>query len=296
VGFAVPCTCNQLGIEATYFFLTDDNRSASFGPSSGIQSIGRPFVNVGTNPPANGQDAEIVAAPANGVNGRVAINTSNQFWGAELNLRYPITCGCNWKLDILGGFRYLNLAESLGISENLTVTQTTPRDPTNFAVFDSFSTRNIYYGGQVGLDAECRWRRLFLGATGRVALGDMHETVNIDGGTVITGGAGAGTFRGGLLALNGTNIGNYTRDTFAVVPELSLRLGFYFTERLRAYVGYNVIYMSSVVRPGDQVDLHVNPSYQPNGGPPFGAALPAFQFRATDFWAQGLTAGLEWKF
>jgi len=313
LGFALPCTCNQLGFETTYFFIANSSNNAVFGPSAGVASIGRPFTNGGPPPmtvpptPPNFQDAEIVAAPAAGINGSVGINTTNQFWGIEENLRYPITCGCNWKLDFLAGFRYLNLAEGLQIGENLTVTQATPpaifgnapaqfaADP-NFIVVDSFHTSNNFYGGQIGLDAECRWRRWFLGATGKLALGDMHETVSINGSTVISGGPGAGSFPGGLLALQGTNIGQYSRNTFAVVPELGVRLGFYVTERLRAFVGYDVVYASSVVRPGDQIDRNVNPTYQPNNGPPQGAALPAFQFRTTDFWAQGLTAGLEWKY
>jgi Putative beta barrel porin-7 (BBP7) len=304
LGFALPCTCNQLGFETTYFFLANSTKSASFGPSGGTASIGRPFLNVGPFAPATGEDAEIVAAPLAGVNGTVGIRTTDQFWGIEENARYPIVCGCNWKLDLLAGFRYLNLQESLQIGENLTVTQTTPSgigtqlatDPTNFAVADSFSTRNNFYGGQLGLDGEWRHGRWFLGATGKVAVGDMQQSVSINGATVITGGPGAGTFPGGLLALKGTNIGTYNRDVFAVVPEVGVKLGFYFTERLRGFVGYDVIYASNVVRPGDQIDRNVNPTYQPNNGPPQGAPLPGFQFRTSDFWAQGLTAGIEWRY
>jgi hypothetical protein len=299
LGFALPCTCNALGFETTAFYLANSTNSAVFGPSS-TTSIGRPFTNVGQAPPNNGQDFEFVNLPGQ-INGSVGVRTTNQFWGIEENLRYPITCGCNWKLDFLAGVRYLNLTERLQVAENVNTTTAPAADP-NFLVNDSFGTRNNFYGGQVGLDGEYRWCRWYVGATGKLAAGDMHESVNINGSTTISGiagGVGDGTFPGGLLALKGTNIGQYSRDSFALVPELDLRVGFYITERLRAYVGYDVVYASNVVRPGAQVDLNVNPTYLPpsnSASPPVGAPLPGFQFRTSDFWAQGLTAGLEWKY
>jgi hypothetical protein len=308
LGFALPCTCNNLGFETTVFGIQNRTNTAVFGPSNSAESIGRPFTNVGPTAMGNGMDAEIVALPGSGINGSVAIRTTNQFWGAEENLRYPIVCGCNGKLDFLGGIRYLQLREDLGISENVTqsfagltnqgANSFAATDSTNFLVADTFNTRNNFYGAQIGLDGEWNWGRWFVGATGKLAIGDMHETVSINGMTIVnnSSGVGNGTFSGGLLALNGTNIGQFHRDVFAVVPELYVKVGFCITERLRAYVGYDVVYLSNVVRPGAQIDTNVNPTYVPGGGPAVGAALPGFQFRTSDFWAQGFTAGLEWKY
>jgi len=81
-------------------------------------------------------------------------------------------------------------------------------------VQDSFLTRNEFYGGQFGLDGEWRLGRWFLGGTAKLAMGSMHQIVVIDG---FTSSSAAGTQRGGLLALP-TNIGHYSRDTFALVP------------------------------------------------------------------------------
>ena len=119
----------------------------------------------------------------------------------------------------------------------------------------------------------------------------MHQIVLIDG---VTSSTASGTQRGGLLALP-TNIGRYSRDSFAIVPELGLKVGYNFTDRLRGFVGYDVLYASNVVRPGDQVDTFVNSSFLPPG-PGVGAPLPRFQFRQTDFWAQGVSFGLEWRY
>ncbi len=84
---------------------------------------------------------------------------------------------------------------------------------------------------------------------------------------------------------------------FAVVPELGLNLGYQFTPVIRGFVGYNFIYWSDVVRPGQQIDLNVNRTFQPGSAiPRTGATVPGFPFTGTDFWAQGLTVGLEFRF
>jgi len=56
-----------------------------------------------------------------------------------------------------------------------------------------------------------------------------------------------------------------------------------------------MIYWSSVVRPGDQVDPVVNFS-QLFGGPLVGPAQPLPQFNRTDFFAHGLSFGLEFRY
>ncbi|HEV3261967.1 MAG TPA: BBP7 family outer membrane beta-barrel protein, partial [Gemmataceae bacterium] len=81
-----------------------------------------------------------------------------------------------------------------------------------------------------------------------------------------------------------TNIGTYSRDRFAVVPEATVRVGYELTEYLRASLGYTFLYCSEVVRPGDQIDRLLGPGH------------PAFFFSGTDFWAQGIDAQLEFRF
>jgi hypothetical protein len=50
-----------------------------------------------------------------------------------------------------------------------------------------------------------------------------------------------------------------------------------------------------VARPGDQIDVALNP-LQLTPGPFIGPERPAFEFRDSDFWAQGLNFGLEYTF
>ena len=103
---------------------------------------------------------------------------------------------------------------------------------------------------------------------------------------------------GGAFALR-TNSGRQSANAFAVIPELNLKLRRQFTERLSGFIGYSVLYASSVVRPGDQIDRTVNIGHAPSsiGFNAFQNPLrPAPVFERTDFWAHGLNFGLELRF
>jgi hypothetical protein len=68
---------------------------------------------------------------------------------------------------------------------------------------------------------------------------------------------------------------------------------------LRIYAGYTFLYWSDVARPGDQIDRGINTSQLPIVGASAGSAgsnRPTFSFKETDFWAQGVNAGLEFPF
>ena len=57
----------------------------------------------------------------------------------------------------------------------------------------------------------------------------------------------------------------------------------------------DLIRISSVVRPGDQIDTSLDENKIPPGttlAPP-GTPRPLVPFKESDFWAQGLTFGLE---
>src|SRR5205814_2326867 len=125
-------------------------------------------------------------------------------------------------------------------------------------------THNRFYGGQVGANAEVRRGRLSLEGRAKVALGVTNQTIDVNGFQTITTPAGVTSqFTGGLPALP-TNIGHFTQNRFSVVPDVGVRVGYYLSDNVRVYVGYDLLYWSSVVRPGDQIDLVINASQIPN--------------------------------
>lgn len=302
-----------VGLMGSYFFLNNTssdsfNVSSSGAPGSAV--LARPFVNA-----INGaQDSQQVAFP--GVtSGNMQIASSSFFQGAQLNGLCNLCC-CNnvccptdpcdtsccyltgYRVDLIGGFLWMNLNENLGIGENITVLPTAPPPfvpGSTIMVADNFQTRNNFYGGQIGARAEW-WRGAwFTNVQGIVALGDTHQEVTIGGSSAFAGPGGAPvTQRGGLLALP-TNIGTYSRDQFSVIPQVGLNVGRQLTNHVRVFVGYTFMYWSSVVRPGDQIDPVVNPTQLPTPSGPgtlVGPARPAFAFHETSVWIQGVNVGM----
>ena len=216
---------------------------------------------------------------------------------------------CCGRLDLIGGFRFLELRESLNVSENLLVNSTGTAVPgTTATIDDGFGTLNRFYGGQVGLRDEWHWGRWQLDVTGKIALGVNHETVDISGVTAgtapVLNTAGtptsATTFSapGGLLAQS-TNLGHHSNNAFAAVPELGLNFGYQINDHWRAFVGYNVLYASHVERPSDQINTAVNPSLIPVVGgstTPSGPAQPSLTGAHSDWWAQGANVGVEFRY
>src|SRR4029078_10312504 len=104
---------------------------------------------------------------------------------------------------------------------------------------------------------------------------------------------------GGLLALP-SNSGQFSRDRVAVLPELGFNVGMRISSHLRATLGYTFLYLSNVVRGGDQIDRTINPTQRPGllgtPGTLAGPARPLFAFQDNHFLAQGVNAGLEFRY
>jgi hypothetical protein len=268
------------------FFLGEhaDNFVAN---SIGNPILTRPFIDA-TN---NVQTVELVAAP-HVLAGTVTVSNQSQFWGAEVNLRRNLCCCGNFHFDYLVGFRTLGLNETLNITEGLIVLGP---GGGSFTVNDRFSAQNRFYGSQVGGIAEWHWGDWSLNVTGKFAMGTTQQLVDIQGSTLTTDATGTThSALGGLLAQS-TNIGRHPHDQFTVIPELGVNLGYQVTDHIRAFVGYNFLYWSSVVRPGSQIDPFVNRNLIP---PPLpgGPARPAFNLNSSDFWAQGINVGLLFQY
>jgi hypothetical protein len=297
--------CQDCGIEGSFFFLGTKSENRTFGPMD-APVIARPFVDVNpgvTNPLAAGivpfgsPNSELVVFPGV-LTGTINVHTSTDLYGFDANAIKNILCCCNYRLDLLAGYRYLNLQDQVDIDEHLTVLSTdNPAIPagTTFVVQDRFKSTNEFNGGQIGLAGEYRSGRWYFGGRNLVALGNTHSEVTISGDTVVTTPGGVPAVNAGGLLTQPTNIGTFTADKFAVVYEAQTILGYQVTDGLRAFVSYSYLYWSNVARAGDQIDLVVNSSQIPPGTLN-GAARPSFVRNDTNFWAQGISFGLELRY
>ena len=268
------------------FFASSDN--------SGSPLLSFPFAN--QTPGAVGDSLMPITSPGQFA-GNVSVTSTLQLWGAEANgafLLVPRQAG--FEFTALAGFRYLDLHERLNISTLSSALNTNP----NTVLFqsDQFNTGNQFYGGQLGGRINWQGDRFGFDLTGKVALGVTHQVVDIQGFSAQTGPGGVnGVFPGGFFT-QPSNIGRHTANRFTVVPSIETKFYLFITSQLRAFVGYDFMYWNQVVRPGSQIDRNINLSQSIvfGNGVPTSPANPAPLLNRTDFWAQGLTLGLEFRF
>jgi hypothetical protein len=296
-------------------FLMENKADTYFARSdaTGQPVLARPFIDVRTGLPS----ALFVSFPTF-TSGQVNVYSSSRAWGAEggpiVNLfrTCPDDCGpdggCIWDVNFLAAFRYFQLREDLRIESQSTILPgaTAPFDGKLYGpgsvigVIDDFQATNRFYGGQVGLQTAVAGDRWSLGVTGKVAIGVMNQQLTVQGFSTINS-PNPPTFSravGGLYA-NARNVGRYNNDEFAVIPEVGVNLSRHWTSWLSTHVGYNFLYASRVVRPGNQYSPVVDPAIIPTS-PGFGLGNPVVTpnpvLTQSDYWLQGVTFGFTLRY
>jgi hypothetical protein len=204
---------------------------------------------------------------------------------------------CNRRFDFLYGYRYGRFNENLSIGSSTTFISSVGQIPvgTVIQVSDLFEAKNEFNGAEVGFAAKTRYCRWSLELLAKLALGSTRSQVNVNGSTVTSvPGQTPVTSPGGFLALP-TNMGTRSENNLSVMPELGVTLGYDITCRWTATFGYSFLYWSKVARPEDQIDTNLNPSQFPPGALS-GFPAPQSKYITTDYWAQGLNFGLEYRF
>jgi hypothetical protein len=296
-----------LPMEFSIFYLSQTNNNFSqTSDSNGNPVLARPVF-----ASQIASETAFLSSFPNLAAGAVNVSSSTRFWGFDYDLICRTNRGdcrqcadnfCNF--DFLFGFRYANLAEAVQIASSAT-----PFDP-GFGLFfngsgfgpgntalvnDSFSTQNVFRGGQVGGRVSVQKGALTATLTGKLGIGVVEQTVDINGYSTLMGSAGQLTVPGGLLAVP-SNSGHFSQNKFAVLPEGNLILGWQISDCLRLQAGYNILYVSSVVRPGDAIGRTVDTRQVPtdisfNPQAPR-VSVPGFSFHTTDYWTQGVTLGV----
>jgi hypothetical protein len=294
------CTCDRdWGVEWSGFIQEQKSEIANFfAPLDAREVLARPAIDALTGSPI----ALIVSVPTGFPlerSGAAFFKSSLSLGGTEFNVLRSLLYCDTAKFNLLAGIRYIDHIEKLSIITRSSF-PTSPDDstpPDLLDIVDEFNVRNQFLGGQVGFQAELRRGRWFTDVITKFAVGNMNEQLNISGFTNTSVGGVDSTAFGGWFALP-TNIGKSNTDEIAFVPELTLKFGYQWTQRISTYVGYNMLYISRLLRPGDQIDATINPTLVPVGGAagPFGPPRPARIFNETDFWTQGVTWGLSIRY
>jgi Putative beta barrel porin-7 (BBP7) len=312
VGYDLDAS-RRYAVELSGFAL--QSRTAGFdiqGNQDGLPIINIPVYNTtpytpggrpGGLPPAeDGLPAALPSDPdrfdsnAGVFTGRVKITNSLQLWGASLTGVASLYRTPSWEVSGLAGFRFLRLAEnfnlfyqSIGISGVYAGEYGTATD--------TFGTQNHFYGSLLGVRGRYSFGRMFVEASGSVAFGASNETLNVNGGfSSINFQQPTRTGPEGVFA-QPANEGTFSSVHFAVVPEVALKIGYDITPSIRVTIGYDFLYDSSVIRPTDQIDRNI-PKGQTflQGGSTVSTTSPTRIFRTTDFYAQGVSVGVAYRF
>lgn len=298
--------CKQIvGLEASGFLLSQQSKNFAVASDGGGDPV-LAFRYLGL-PSAGSPELPFLASFPHAMAGNLGVFANSQLWGADANMVFGVASDCNFCLRLIGGFRYVDLRENLDLVDNqraidggtVTFIGAPFGPPSTVSANDHFGTSNKFFGGQLGAAGEINFGHYFVGFNGKVALGGNHEAVTVAGSSTLNT-PGLPTFMvpGGQFAV-ASNMGRFTHDEFAVVPEGELKIGCQVSRFLRLYVGYDFMYWSRVVRPGSQVDLVVDVKQvpiDPGFNPTATGTFPRPLFQHTDFWAQGIDFGMEFKY
>jgi Putative beta barrel porin-7 (BBP7) len=279
------------GVDGSYFqlFRTADSYTIA---SPGVPVLGRGFIDAGVN------SASFLryTTPDGLSTGFISASAPVELYSFDLNVRRQGPSVFTDRVDYLAGVRYLNLRDAVTVDSGAAVRADATAAPFNIFSHESFRALNEFYGAQVGFDSHSHYGCWTLDLSGKAAFGWVHQQMDISGFATTQQGTAAPVFlpNESILYVQKSNAGRYSRDRFAVVPEVMVKLGYQVTPHIRATIGYDIITVTSVERAGAGIDPIVNPSLarfiqvQKEST----VRQPAFGFSGTDFWAQGLTAGI----
>ena len=234
------------------FWGVEDSSETFATTSANNPIIGRPFFNVGLGI----DDAFLVAFPGLTDPGEIRVLSKNDLIGADAYLRRNLWDDCDGSLDILGGYQFTRLDDSIVINNTSVSASANAGVPigTTISLFDSFRTQNEFHAASVGFLSRHYRDAITLEVLAKIAVGNMRQRVIVDGSnTTTTPGGGTSVTSGGLLALP-TNIGERERNRAAISPELNVNAIYEIDDAWRVFGGYSFIYWSSVVLAGNQID------------------------------------------
>ena len=287
--------CETVGYQGSFFMLTTPYHNYNATSSaSGSPILARPFYNTALP----GEDAALISYPGL-YSGNASVTTKFRLLGADINFRKLMARTRFSRFDFLVGYRYLNFADSLIMNTSSTaLTGTIVPSGTNFAVNDTFGTKNSFNGAQFGMI----WQRdngpFGFDIAGKFAVGGLTESVTVRGTTAVTvPGTPTVTETGGFLAL-GSNSGSYGRTVFSMIPELNANVNYQISPIWRIKAGYTLMFVTQVLRASDQIDRNLNPAQFPPPGTGTGNTPPnpGHTLFSSDLWVQGLSLGAECKF
>jgi hypothetical protein len=279
----------KVGVELSGFYTPKQSETDSFNGTPTGPLLAAPLVDYSTGVLHNFQLGGL------GVQGFTTFNSTTESYSGEGNVLVHVADFEYHKqlfvdVSALGGVRYFGLADDF--QENLG-RQGSAND---FSATDNYRTQSNFYGVNLGTHIRAHYNGFFADFMPKIGLGAADESVDVSGSY---SSPGPNVNPGGFLAI-GNKLGSQSVDKFAILPEVTLKVGYDLNNRVEFFAGYDLLYLSEVARASDQVTNQVDIATSPNaalGGVP-GAVdnSPKPPVASSSFFEQGVTAGVTAKF
>jgi hypothetical protein len=196
--------------------------------------------------------------------------TWSQFSDNDANSLYRLINSENTKVYLIYGPKFVNLEEDINMSYNAA-------GP--FVFFDDFHTRNLFFGGNLGVWVKENIGPFTADLQALCAIGWNYNNTIIAGST--------NPLVGTTLFTSRSNVGYYETNSFGVIPEINGNLSYQLTERIQIRAGYSFLLWTDVLRPGNQIAPLTAPAPGLVGSSP--QALSTFIIHGMNF-------GATWKY
>ena len=281
------------GLEASFFFMDQKRSFSSVSAQDAFQAgIGNIPPRIVVNLPVDtGGDLD----PGDLLTSITTGTSYFRLWGVEANFRRTVWWIGGLSVDILAGFRNMNLDETVTLAGDFTFAEPNPDEAApsvedgrtvHMSTVDTIQTHNQFYGGQVGASFSWHCYRLTVDGLAKFAVGGTAQQITAGGQTFQDAGLIEPTIGSALVLrpaavlpggiLSSTPLTTTNRNRISVMPELRASLGYQVTNNINAFVGYNFIWWTNVAIPGDQSSTSTTGS--------------------RDIWFQGLDFGVLVKF
>ncbi|TWT56311.1 BBP7 family outer membrane beta-barrel protein [Allorhodopirellula solitaria] len=280
-----------LGLSGSILF-ADDEKNHYSANSSTYGILARPYVDV--SPGGMGSEADLVGYSGE-YSGNVNVLSTTQFAAGDVFLRAMLVSQADRQLESFVGYTYLQLDDDLTIGESKRITGSSSGLAIGTLIdrSDHFEASNRFNAAAFGVRSETRWARWSLASMLKLGVGRTSTTVTARGLTRTTD--GSTSIQNGGLLVQESNSGSRDYSQFAVSPELRILLSRQLPYGWSASVGYHFLYLSRVLRAGEQIDPLLNLTQQ-NPGVLQGLAAPRRQVYYNDLTANAITFGVMRNF
>ena len=284
--------CQNFGLGGRVWGIFSDGTTNTF--TNGGNSTAVPFFNTAFGAPALLNVNEAGANPGDGANtGTIQVRSDLDLIASELYARSLLAKSGNSRVDLLTGYTFLRLDNELGLRTQIIDGLNTDiiQNGTVSTLQDNFSTKNQFHGGHIGLSQELKKGRFTFSALGKVAIGNMQQTTNVNGNFAITNTPNPANGNRGLFAQSSNSV-TLKRNQFTFLPEAGAKIK-YQLGRAEFGVGYTMLLLPSVAMAASQMDQNIDFNGAVNNLP---ILSPAPKFTSEAFFLHGIDLGLTFQF